>query len=125
MLLTNEQITSVENEFNQWKDKMYADKTLAERQDFGQFFTPPELTIKMLEKFTSLDDDILDPCCGSGNLLAAAIMAGADPKRVYGIELDAEIHKIAVERLGKLGVPEKNIICGNCLTWEKINEEER
>ena len=125
MLLTNEQITNVENEFNQWKDKMYADKTLAERQDFGQFFTPPELTIKMLEKFTSLDDDILDPCCGSGNLLAAAIMAGADPKRVYGIELDAEIHKIAVERLGKLGVPEKNIICGNCLTWEKINEEER
>ena len=125
MLLTNEQITSVENEFTQWKDKMYADKTLAERQDFGQFFTPPELTIKMLEKFTSLDDDILDPCCGSGNLLAAAIMAGADPKRVYGIELDAEIHKIAVERLGKLGVPEKNIICGNCLTWEKINEEER
>ena len=39
MLLTNEQITSVENEFNQWKDKMYADKSLAERQDFGQFFT--------------------------------------------------------------------------------------
>ena len=125
MLLTNEQIESIRNEFSQWKDKMYADKTLAERQDFGQFFTPPELTIKMLEKFTSLDDDILDPCCGSGNLLAAAIMAGADPKRVYGIELDAEIHKIAVERLGKLGVPEKNIICGNCLTWEKINEEER
>lgn len=115
MLLTNEQIESIRNEFSQWKDKMYADKTLAERQDFGQFFTPPELTIKMLEKFTSLDDDILDPCCGSGNLLAAAIMAGADPKRVYGIELDAEIHKIAVERLGKLGVPEKNIICGNAL----------
>ena len=125
MLLTNEQITGVENEFNQWKDKMYADKTLAERQDLGAFFTPPELTIKMLEKFQDLNDDILDPCCGSGNLLAAVIMAGADPKRVYGIELDAEIHKIAVERLGKLGVPEKNIICGNCLTWEKINEEER
>lgn len=31
------------------------------------------------------------------------------------IELDPEIHKIAVERLGKLGVPEKNIICGNAL----------
>ena len=125
MLLTNEQITNVENEFNQWKDKMYADKSLAERQDLGAFFTPPELTIKMLEKFQDLNDDILDPCCGAGGLLAAAIMAGADPKRVYGIELDAEIHKIAVERLGKLGVPEKNIICGNCLTWEKINEEER
>lgn len=125
MILMDKQKQDIIEEFNEWKDKMYADKTLAERQDFGQFFTPPELTIKMLEKFTSLDDDILDPCCGSGNLLAAAIMAGADPKRVYGIELDAETHKIAVERLGELGVPEKNIICGNCLTWEKINEEER
>ena len=115
MLLTNEQITNIENEFNQWKDKMYADKSLVERQDFGQFFTPPSLTIRMIEKFTSLDDDILDPCCGSGNLLAAAIMAGADPKRTYGIELDPKVYKIAVERLGKLGVPEKNIICGNAL----------
>ena len=125
MILMDKQKQDIIEEFNQWKDKMYADKSLAERQDFGQFFTPPSLTIRMLEKFENLDDDILDPCCGSGNLLAAAIMAGADPKRVYGSELDAEIHKIAVERLGKLGVPEKNIICGNCLTWEKINEEER
>lgn len=115
MRLTNEQIECIKSEFNLWKDKMYADKTLAERQDFGQFFTPPNLTVKMLEKFENLDDDILDPCCGSGNLLAAAIIAGADPKRIYGIELDPEIHKIAVERLGKLGVPEKNIICGNAL----------
>ena len=115
MTLTKEQITNIEEEFNQWKDKMYANKSLSERQDLGQFFTPPELTIKMIEKFTSLDDDILDPTCGSGQLLVGCIMAGADPKRVYGIELDAEIHKIAVERLGKLGVPEKNIICGNAL----------
>lgn len=115
MVLSDNQKEAIINEYNKWKDKMYADKTLAERQDFGQFFTPPSLTIRMLEKFENLDDDILDPCCGSGNLLAAVIMAGADPKRIYGIELDAEIHKIAVERLGKLGVPEKNIICGNAL----------
>lgn len=115
MTLTNEQVESIKNEFNQWKDKMYANKTLSERQDFGMFFTPPELTIKMLEKFQDIKGSVLDPTCGAGNLLAAAIMAGADPKRCYGIELDPEIHKIAVERLGKLGVPEKNIICGNAL----------
>ena len=115
MTLTKEQITNIEEEFDEWKDKMYADKSLSERQDLGQFFTPPELTIKMIEKFDSLNDDILDPCCGAGGLLAATIMAGADPKRCYGIELDPEIHKIAVERLGELGVPEKNIICGNAL----------
>ena len=115
MLLTNEQITNIEEEFNQWKDRMYADKSLEDRQDLGAFFTPPELTIRMIEKFSSLDDDILDPCCGAGGLLAATIMAGADPKRCYGIELDPDICKIAVERLGELGVPEKNIICGNAL----------
>ena len=115
MTLTSEQVENIKSEFNQWKDKMYANKTLAERQDFGQFFTPPELTIKMLEKFQDLKGSVLDPTCGAGNLLAAAIMAGADPKLVYGIELDPEILEIAVERLGKLGVPEKNIICGNAL----------
>ena len=115
MTLTDKQKQDIIAEFNQWKDKMYANKSLDERQDLGQFFTPPELTIRMLEKFDSLDDDILDPTCGAGGLLAATIVAGADPKRCYGIELAPEIHKIAVERLGKLGVPEKNIICGNAL----------
>lgn len=115
MRLTNEQIECIKSEFNLWKDKMYANKSLEDRQDLGAFFTPPELTTKMIEKFQDLDDDVLDPCCGAGGLLAAVIMAGADPKRCYGIELDPEIHKIAVERLGKLGVPEKNIICGNAL----------
>lgn len=115
MKLTDEQKKTIEKEYNEWKDKMYANKSLEERQDLGAFFTPPELTVKMIEKFDSLDDDILDPTCGAGGLLAATIMAGADPKRCYGVELDAEVHKIAVERLGKLGVPEKNIICGDAL----------
>lgn len=115
MRLTNEQIECIKSEFNLWKDKMYANKSLEDRQDLGAFFTPPELVIQMVEKFENLDDDILDPTCGSGQLLVGCIMAGADPKRCYGIELDPEIHKIAVERLGKLGVPEKNIICGNAL----------
>ena len=115
MQLNNSQKEAIVDEYSQWKDRMYADKSLSERQDLGQFFTPPSLTIKMIEKFQDLNDDVLDPCCGAGGLLAATIMAGADPKRCYGIELDSEIHKIAVERLGELGVPEKNVICGNAL----------
>ena len=113
MQITN--TSDIEKEYREFEAVQYANKSLEERQKMSQFFTPPSLTIRMLEKFDSLDDDILDPCCGAGGLLAAAIKAGADPKRIYGIELDPEIHKIAVERLGKLGVPEKNIICGNAL----------
>lgn len=115
MLLTDKQKQDIIEEFNEWKDKMYADKTLQERQDYGQFFTPPELTIQMLEKFDNLDGTILDPSMGAANLLAAAIMAGADPKLVYGIELDSEILKIGVDRLSALGVPSENIHLGNAL----------
>ena len=98
MLLTDKQKQDIIEEFNEWKDKMYANKTLAERQDYGQFFTPPELTIRMLEKFENLEGKILDPALGAGNLLAAAIKAGAGPKNIYGIELDSEILKIAADR---------------------------
>lgn len=118
MTLTNEQVENIKSEFNQWKDKMYADKTLQERQDYGQFFTPASLTIKMLEKFNDLKGSILDPTCGAGNLLAAAIMAGADPKLVYGIELDPDILEIARSRLEPLGVPKINLHQGNALYEE-------
>ena len=39
MILMDKQKQDIIEEFNEWKDKMYADKSLAERQDFGQFFT--------------------------------------------------------------------------------------
>lgn len=66
------------------------------------------------------DKDIIDPCLGSGNLLAACIIAGADPTRCYGIELDEEVLAYAKTRLAKLGVPDENLKCGNALdeqTW--------
>ena len=118
MQLNDNQKEAIINEYNQWKDKMYANKTLSERQDFGQFFTPPSLTIKMLEKFQNIEGSVLDPTCGAGNLLAAAIMAGADPKEVYGIELDPEILEIARNRLQLLGVPKINLHQGNALYEE-------
>lgn len=83
MLLTNEQIENIKSEFSQWKDKMYANKTLAERQDFGQFFTPPELTIKMLEKFNDLKGSVLDPTCGASYGARGKHWKLVDGKRVY------------------------------------------
>lgn len=115
MNLSDLQIKAINDEYLQWKDKMYADRTLSERKDFGQFFTPPNLTIKMLEKFDDFDGTILDPCCGAGNLLAAAIKVGFKPENVYGIEIDPTIMQIAVDRLSLLGVPNKNIKLGDAL----------
>ena len=69
----------------------------------------------MLEKFDDLSGTILDPTCGAGGLLAAAIIAGADPIKCYGIELDPEIAKLCRDRLSKLGVPRANIKIGDAL----------
>lgn len=118
MILSDTQKENIKREFESWRDLMYANKTLKERQDLGAFFTPPSLTIKMLEKFEDLEGSILDPTCGAGNLLAAAIMAGADPKLIYGIELDPEILEIARSRLESLGVPKINLHQGNALYEE-------
>lgn len=115
MKLSNKQKQNIENEYNGWVNKQYGDKTLKERQSMGQFFTPPELSIRMIEKYSDLKGTVLDPCGGSGNLIAAMIMAGTKPKDAYYMELDPAIFKIGSERLAKLGVPKNNMHIGNAL----------
>ena len=124
MQLSDDIKAKIQAEYDSWRDKLWAGKTKEERQKLGQFATPPPLTIKMLEKFDSLEGkDILDPALGAGGLIAAAIIAGADPKRCYGIELDEEVLGIARMRLAKLGVPPRNLILGDALdpkSYEKL-----
>lgn len=115
MIVSDELKSKIKLEFNVWIEHQYAGKSFKERQEFGQFFTPPELTIQMIEKFDNLDGTILDPTCGCGGLLAACILAGADPNKCYGIELDPDILELSRERLGKLGVPKYNLHLGNAL----------
>lgn len=59
------------------------------------------------------DGDIFDPCCGSGNLLAACAIAGAKPTNLYGNEIDPEILEICRSRLKKLDIPESHIKQGD------------
>lgn len=121
MHISDSQKEAIINEYNQWKDKMYADNSLSRRKDFGQFFTLPELTIKMLDKLNNFEGTILDPCCGAGNLLAAAILAGFDPTKVYGIEIDSDILNIAQSRLSSLGVPNSHLHLGDALNPNSYN----
>ena len=70
----------------------------------------------MLEKVDSIiDKDILDPTTGAGGLLVACILCGADPNRIYGIELDLAILKVCRRRLLKYGVPPWHLKEGNAL----------
>ena len=133
MYLTDEQKQAITLEFEIFVDSMYAGKTKKERQKLDQFFTPAELTIKMLEALNCtyeefLDSDIIDPTSGSGNLLAAALIIGVDPHRVFGNEYDATMVKLCRERLNKvcdmLGKPhirdwqihQGNALIPDCLT---------
>lgn len=117
MILSEEIKEKIRKELNDFTNE-YGEKTLQERQDLGAFFTPPELIIQMIEKFENLEGKILDPTCGSGQLLIGCIIAGADPKLVYGIELDPDILEIARSRLQLLGVPKINLHQGNALYEE-------
>lgn len=122
MILSDEVKKKIEDEFNSWVERQYNGKDKKERQKLGQFYTPPVLTIQMLEKFDDTNGTILDPTAGSGNLLAAAIMAGFDPKKVYAIELDPEIYEhVLIPRLTGLGVPLKNIKLGDALKSESYD----
>ena len=127
MKISDEVKQKIEAEYREWESQLWAGKSLKERQKLGQFATPPELTIKMLEKFESLNGNVLDPCLGAGNLIAAAVLAGADPKRCYGIELDPDILKIAKQRLAKLGVPPHHLVQGDALdpaSYDNFEDEE-
>lgn len=121
MILSNEIKENIKNEYETWFNEQYGNKSLEERRKLGAFFTPPELTIKMIEKFETLENKtILDPTCGTGNLLAACVIAGANPILVYGNEYDPIFVQLCKKRLSKLGVPEDNIHEGDALNPEAL-----
>lgn len=64
------------------------------RDKLGQFYTPGKICIQMIEKFSCeslAGKNILDPTCGSGNLLIACLIAGADLDKLYGNEYDSKV----------------------------------
>ena len=79
-----------------FKNSLYVDANGNEldktkRDELGQFYTPGKICIKMIEKFkwdTLSGKNILDPTVGSGNLLIACLIAGADSDRIFGNEYD-------------------------------------
>ena len=93
------------DEYESFKNKMYAESPEEIRTKLGQFFTPADVSLQMLEllETDSLSGrEIIDPTAGSGNLLAAALIAGADSDKVFGNEYDQRMVNACKERLNKV-----------------------
>ena len=116
MTLSEDTKSKIRAEYEEWLHTQYGDLTPERRKELGAVYTPADVTIRMIEMM-NIDSfkgrDVLDPCAGSGNLLAACIIAGADPKRVYGNEFEESMVKLCQERLSKMGVPLENIHRGD------------
>ena len=125
MTLTEEIKNKIVEEYESFKEHMYAGKSLEQRKTLDQFFTPPSLTIQMIEKFdcdTLAGKNILDPTSGSGNLLVACLIAGADPDKLYGNDYDNDMVilcrkrlKDVCNRMNKAGFKDYQIHRGNAL----------
>lgn len=57
---------------------------------------PVPLLERLIEIFTDKDDVIIDPCCGSGSTLLAAVQMG---RRAYGFEIKKDFYKAAKEKV--------------------------
>lgn len=110
---------------------LYEGLSSKRRKELGMVYTPAKVCIQMIESFeceTLSGKTILDPACGSGNLLIACLIAGADSDKLYGNEFDPIAAALCQRRLNRacklLGKPsirswqihEGNAMEARCLT---------
>ena len=92
----------IQQEYDNYVNIQYGTKTKEERQKLGQFFTPPELSIQMIEKYDDLNGTILDPAVGCGRVISSMYNCSElILKNVIGIELDETIARLCIKRLRK------------------------
>ena len=73
----------IQAEYDDWKEIQYAGKDKKERQKLAQFFTPPVLTIRMLEKFDTLENkSVLDPTLGAGGIISCSYNSWSKPNKM-------------------------------------------
>lgn len=76
---------------DEFMSDLYEGLSAAQRKKLGMVYTPAKVCIQLIELFecdTLAGRNILDPACGSGNLLIACLIAGADSDKIYGNEFD-------------------------------------
>ena len=130
MELSNEIKALIIKENEEFKARQYGGLTKEERKKLGAVYTPGNIVIMMIERFNVSNlagQNILDPTCGSGNLLAGCLIAGADSDKVFGNEFVPEMVELCRDRLnavcemlGKPHIRDWQIHQGNALDPEAL-----
>jgi len=94
-------LEAIRTEYNEWFNKQYGKVSEEERKKLGAVFTPPDITIELLDRYDDLNGNILDPACGAGNLLMGCLIAGFKPDQIYGNDYEAKFVEIAQKRIAK------------------------
>src|SRR5205807_819184 len=87
-------------EYNKWFQQFW-NITGASTRDHPAPF-PLEIAYRLVRMFSFSGDTVIDPFCGSGTTMVAAMKSG---RNSIGIEIDAEYCKMAEERLRKENSP--------------------
>ncbi len=96
-------------------DMYEASLSEAYKNRHGVYYTPEEVIVE-LWKGVSFDKQMtfLDPSCGTGNFLLAAVDAGIHPANIHAYDVDENAVRIARKRLyEKTGYRSANIKTGN------------
>ena len=89
---------------DEFMSDLYENLSEKRRKDLGMVYTPGKICIQLIESFdcdSLANKTILDPACGSGNLLIACLIAGADTDKLYGNEYDRVAVDLCRKRLNR------------------------
>ena len=88
---------------SQVTDQAMASRT---RRDFGDFPTPPALAAAVVDLLNGRGEGyarVLEPTCGAGNFLRAALGGANPPSEVRGVEIQPDLAAAAREMVGEAG----------------------
>ena len=97
----------------------------ASKVEFGDFQTPPVLAREICEflRSTGVNTDVIvEPTCGKGSFICAAIDAFPNAKAAYGFDINPEYVRDAQQALGIAGVRKAHLECRNFfhVDWDEF-----
>ncbi len=89
------------------------------RNKEGVFYTPENIAADMLSDLSDVENmTFLEPCCGCGSFVMAAIAKGFRPENIYAFDTDETAVAITRRRIYEAtGYRSDNIVCGDFLEY--------